>query len=192
MPCVCVPALQRVSANLNRDESAWRPKHRKGSWTMSNDTNRSGQDASGGTEHSEDAVLDALRHILSQSEAARSALATTLREGGTAVGTIAGVLSQAIDAEERASLAGLDEEGVRAGAGSASALGGSEPRPAERVFQGAAAGPAGGAAVRCAGGAAGQAVAGAVPGGLMSSLRSSARRRRGICARRRFRAGSGG
>ena len=79
---------------------------------MSNDTNRSGQDASGGTEHSEDAVLDALRHILSQSEAARSALATTLREGGTAVGTIAGVLSQAIDAEERASLAGLDEEGV--------------------------------------------------------------------------------
>ena len=79
---------------------------------MSNDTNRSGQDASGGTEHSEDAVLDALRHILSQSEAARSALATTLREGGTAVGTVAGVRSQDIDEEERASLAGLDEEGV--------------------------------------------------------------------------------
>ena len=79
---------------------------------MSNDTNRSGQDASGRTEHSEDAVVDALRHILSRSEAARSALATTLREGGTAVGTIAGVRSQAIDEEERPSLAGLDEEGV--------------------------------------------------------------------------------
>ncbi|MCY4078624.1 MAG: hypothetical protein OXF54_00145 [Caldilineaceae bacterium] len=79
---------------------------------MSNDTNRSGQDASGRTEHSEDAVVDALGHILSQSEAARSALATTLREGGTAVGTIAGVRSQDIDGEERASLAGLDEEGV--------------------------------------------------------------------------------
>ena len=61
---------------------------------MSNDTNRSGQDASGRTEHSEDAVVDALGHILSQSEAARSALATTLREGGTAVGTVAGVRSQ--------------------------------------------------------------------------------------------------
>ena len=80
---------------------------------MSNDTNRSGQDASGRTEHSEDAVFDVLRHILSQSEAARSALATTLREGGTAVGTIAGVRSQTIDGEEeRPSLAGLDEEGV--------------------------------------------------------------------------------
>jgi len=79
---------------------------------MSNDTSRSGQDASGRTEHPEDAVFDVLRHILSQSEAARSALATTLREGGTPVGTIAGVRSQDIDEEERASLAGLDEEGV--------------------------------------------------------------------------------
>ena len=79
---------------------------------MSNDTNRFGQDASGHAEHSEDAVVDALGHILSQSEAARSALATTLREGGTAVGTVAGVRSQDIDEEERPSLAGLDEEGV--------------------------------------------------------------------------------
>ncbi len=79
---------------------------------MSNDTSRSGQDASGRTEYSEDAVFDVLRHILSQSEAARSALATTLREGGTAVGTIAGIRSQAIDEEEHPSLAGLDEEGV--------------------------------------------------------------------------------
>ena len=80
---------------------------------MSNDTSRSGQDASGRTEHSEDAVVDALGHILSQSEAARSALATTLREGGTPVGTIAGVRSEDVVGEgERPSLAGLDEEGV--------------------------------------------------------------------------------
>ena len=80
---------------------------------MSDDTNRSGQDASGHAEHSEDAVVDALGHILSQSEAARSALATTLREGGTAVGTIAGVRSEDVVVEgERPSLAGLDEEGV--------------------------------------------------------------------------------
>ena len=80
---------------------------------MSNDTNRSGQDASGRAEHSEDAVFDALGHLLSQSEAARSALATTLREGGTAVGTIAGVRSEDVVVEgERPSLAGLDEEGV--------------------------------------------------------------------------------
>ena len=79
---------------------------------MSNDTNRSGQDASGRTEHAEDTVVDALRHILSRSEAARSALATTLREGGTAVGTIDEVRSEDIDEEERPSLAGLDEEGV--------------------------------------------------------------------------------
>ncbi len=79
---------------------------------MSDDTNRSGQDASGHAEHSEDAVFDALGHLLSQSEAARSTLATTLREGGTAVGTVAGVRIQAIDEEERASLVGLDEEGA--------------------------------------------------------------------------------
>ncbi len=80
---------------------------------MSNESNRSGQDASGRAEHSEDAVVDALRHILSQSEAARSALATTLREGGTAVGTIAGVRSENVVVEgERPGLAGRDEEGV--------------------------------------------------------------------------------
>ncbi len=80
---------------------------------MSNDTSRSGQDASGRTEHPEDAVFDVLRHILSQSEAARSALATTLREGGTPVGTIAGVRSEDVVVEgERPGLAGLDEEGV--------------------------------------------------------------------------------
>ena len=79
---------------------------------MSTDTTRSGDNASKANGQSEDAVVEALGHILSRSEAARSALATTLREGGTAVGTIAGVRSEAIDEEERPSLAGLDEEGV--------------------------------------------------------------------------------
>lgn len=79
---------------------------------MSTDTTRSDDNASKAGGPSEDAVVKALGHTLSQSEAARSALATTLREGGTAVGTIAGVRSQAIDEEERPGLAGLDEEGV--------------------------------------------------------------------------------
>ncbi|MXY96139.1 MAG: hypothetical protein F4047_05900 [Caldilineaceae bacterium SB0670_bin_27] len=79
---------------------------------MSTDTTRSDDNASKAGGPSEDAVVKALGRILSQSEAARSALATTLREGGTAVGTIAGVDSQAIDEEEHPSLAGLDEEGV--------------------------------------------------------------------------------
>lgn len=79
---------------------------------MSTDTTRSDDNAPKAGGPSEDAVVKALGHILSQSEAARSALATTLREGGTAVGTIAGVDSQAIDEEEHPSLAGLDEEGV--------------------------------------------------------------------------------
>lgn len=79
---------------------------------MSTDTTPSGDNASKACGQSEDAVAEALGHILSQSEAARSALASTLREGGTAVGTVAGVRSEAIDEEERPSLAGLDEEGV--------------------------------------------------------------------------------
>lgn len=79
---------------------------------MSSDTTRSGDYASMAGGQPEDAVVNALGHILSRSDAARSALATTLREGGTAVGTIAGVRSQDIDEEEPPSLAGLDEEGV--------------------------------------------------------------------------------
>ena len=80
---------------------------------MSTDTTRSGENASMVSGQSEDAVVEALGHILSQSEAARSALASTLREGGTAVGTIAGVRSEEVVVEgERPSLAGLDEEGV--------------------------------------------------------------------------------
>jgi len=79
---------------------------------MSTDTTRSGDNASKAGDLSEDEVVNALEHILARSEAARGALATTLREGGTAVGTIAGVDSQAIDEKEHPSLAGLDEEGV--------------------------------------------------------------------------------
>ena len=72
---------------------------------MSTDATRSGQ--------SEDAVVDALGRTLSSSEAARSALASTLREGGTAVGTLAGVRSLDIGMEgERPCLAGYDNDGA--------------------------------------------------------------------------------
>ena len=72
---------------------------------MSTDATRSGQ--------SEDAVVDALGRILSSSEAARSALATTLREGGTAVGALADVRSLDIGMEgERPGLAGYDDDGA--------------------------------------------------------------------------------
>jgi len=80
---------------------------------MSTDTTRSDDYASMACGQTEDAVVEALGHILSRSEAARSALATTLREGGTAVGTIAGVRSEDIGVEgERPGLAGYDGEGV--------------------------------------------------------------------------------
>ena len=80
---------------------------------MSTDTSRSGEKASGRTAGTEEAVVETLGHILSQSEAARSALAITLREGGTAVGTLAGARSQDIVVEgEPAGLAGYDSEGV--------------------------------------------------------------------------------
>ena len=78
---------------------------------MSTDATRSGHNARGRTDQSEDAVVDALGQILSRSEAARSALASTLREGGTAVGTLAGVRSLDIGMEgERSCLAGYDDE----------------------------------------------------------------------------------
>ena len=80
---------------------------------MSTDTTRSGENASMASGQSEDAVVEALGQILSRSEAARSALASTLREGGTAVGTIAGVRSVDVGgAGERPGLAGYDGEGV--------------------------------------------------------------------------------
>ena len=72
---------------------------------MSTDATRSGK--------SEDAVVDALGRTLSGSEAARSALASTLREGGTAVGTLADVRSLDIGmAGERPCLAGYDNDGA--------------------------------------------------------------------------------
>ena len=58
---------------------------------MSTDATRSGK--------SEEAVVDALGRTLSSSEAARSALASTLREGGTAVDILAGVRSLDIGME---------------------------------------------------------------------------------------------
>ena len=80
---------------------------------MSTDATRSGHNARGRTDQSEDAVVDALGRILSCSEAARSALASTLREGGTAVGILAGVRSLDIGVEgERPGPAGYDSEGA--------------------------------------------------------------------------------
>ena len=78
---------------------------------MSTDATRSGHNARGRADQSEDAVVDALGRILSCSEAARSALASTLREGGTAVGNLAGVRSLDIGIEgERPCLAGYDDQ----------------------------------------------------------------------------------
>lgn len=72
---------------------------------MSTDATRSGK--------SEEAVVDALGRTLSSSEAARSALASTLREGGTAVDILAGVRSLDIGMEgERPCLAGYDNDGA--------------------------------------------------------------------------------
>ena len=61
----------------------------------------------------DNAAVAALEHILSQSEAARSALESTLREGGTAVGILADVRSLDIGMEgERPGLAGYDNDGA--------------------------------------------------------------------------------
>ena len=80
---------------------------------MSTDATRSGHNARGRTDQSEVTVVDALGRILSCSEAARSALASTLREGGTAVGILAGVRSLDIGIEGgRPGLAGYDDEGA--------------------------------------------------------------------------------
>ena len=80
---------------------------------MATDSTRSGHDAPKRTDPNEDAAVEALGHILSRSEAARGALESTLREGGTAVGSIAGMGSQDIGGEgERPGLAGYDGEGA--------------------------------------------------------------------------------
>ena len=80
---------------------------------MSTDTPLSGHDAPRSSGGSEDAAVAALGRILSRSEAARGALESTVREGGTVVGTIAGMGSQDIGGEgERPSLAGYDDEGA--------------------------------------------------------------------------------
>ena len=80
---------------------------------MSTDKTLSSLNAPKRTDPTEDAAVDALGHILSQSEAARRALESTLREGGTAVGSLAGVRAEVIGGEgERPSLAGYDDEGA--------------------------------------------------------------------------------
>ncbi len=80
---------------------------------MSTDATRSGENASMAGGQSEDAVVEALGHILTRSEAARSALASTLREGGTAVEALADVRSLDIGvAGKRPGFAGYDGDGV--------------------------------------------------------------------------------
>ena len=80
---------------------------------MSTDTPLSGHDAPRSSGGSEDAAVAALGRILSRSEAARGALESTLREGGTAVGSIARVGAEVIGGEgERPGLAGYDDEGA--------------------------------------------------------------------------------
>ena len=70
---------------------------------MATDSTRSGHDV----------AVAALGHILSRSEAARGALESTLREGGTAVGSIARVGAEVIGGEgERSGPAGYDDEGA--------------------------------------------------------------------------------
>ena len=65
------------------------------------------------TERTEDVAVEALGYILSQSDAARRALAITLREGGTAIASIARVRTQATGGKgERPDLVGLDDEGA--------------------------------------------------------------------------------
>ena len=79
---------------------------------MSSDTTLFAHIAPRLTDRTEDVAVDALGHILSQSEAARGALESTLREGGAAVGTIARVRTQATGEEgERPDLVGFDDDG---------------------------------------------------------------------------------
>ncbi len=66
------------------------------------------------TNRIEDVAVEALGHILSQSEAAREALEETLRLGGAQVGTIAKVQTQvAGEKGERPDLIGFDDKGVK-------------------------------------------------------------------------------
>lgn len=71
------------------------------------------QSKSNFTQRAEYAAVGALEHILSNSGAARAALADTLREGGTTVDSIAEVRTQATDEERNAPfLVCLDDSGA--------------------------------------------------------------------------------
>ena len=80
---------------------------------MSGETNSLAQITSNFTQRTEDAAARALDHILSNSGAARAALADTLREGGTTVDSIAEVRIQATGAENNTPyLVCLDDNGA--------------------------------------------------------------------------------
>ena len=80
---------------------------------MSGETNSLAQITSNFTQRTEDAAARALDHILSNSGAARAALADTLREGGTTVDSIAEVRTQATSEEPNAPyLVCLDDSGA--------------------------------------------------------------------------------
>ena len=80
---------------------------------MSTETTPFVQSMSHFPQHAEDAAVAALGHILSNSAAAREALADTLREGGTAVDSIAAVQTQATGEESNPPyLVVLDDDGA--------------------------------------------------------------------------------
>lgn len=79
---------------------------------MSTGTDSLAQSTSNFTQRAEDAAAGVLEHILTNSEAARAALADTLREGGTTVNSIAEVRTQATGAENNTPyLVCLDDSG---------------------------------------------------------------------------------
>lgn len=80
---------------------------------MSTGTDSLAQSTSNFTQRADDAAAEALGHILSNSGAARAALADTLREGGATVDSIAEVRTRATGAESKPPfLVCLDEGGA--------------------------------------------------------------------------------
>lgn len=80
---------------------------------MSTGTDSLAQNTSNFTQRAENAAAGALEHILSNSGAARAALADTLREGGTTVDSIASVQTQATGEERNTPfLVCLDDSGA--------------------------------------------------------------------------------
>ena len=110
---VVSPLYSQAAPTCVTIQTARTPAKRERRFVISTDTTLSADTAPKLSDRSEEVAVAALGHILSESEAARSALESTLREGGTAVGTIAGMGSQVIGGEgERPGLAGYDDEGA--------------------------------------------------------------------------------